>query len=62
MIMTNVSDWLWEFCIVTDSDIMSRMSRVGQRPVLELLTSNSVEISEYMDFKLYDLIWYWYNP
>ena len=41
---------------------MSSMSRGGRIPGLELLTGESVDIRYNTDFKLYDLIWYWYNP
>ena len=51
MIKTNAPDPLCDFCIVTDYEIMSRMSRVVKSPGLEVLTSDSVEISEYTDFK-----------
>ena len=38
------------------------MSIGGQIPGLEVLISDSVDISEYTDFELYDLIWYWDKP
>ena len=51
MINTNAPDPLWDLYIFTESEIMSRMSRVGKSPGLEVLTGDSVEISEYTDFK-----------
>mmetsp|Transcript_15996 Transcript_15996/g.23839 ORF Transcript_15996/g.23839 Transcript_15996/m.23839 type:complete len:1130 (+) Transcript_15996:7540-10929(+) len=62
MVKTNAPASLWDFCIVTESEIMSRMSRGGRRPGLEILTGDSIDISEYTDFEFYDLIWYWDNP
>ena len=62
MVKTNALASLWDFCIVNESEIMSRMSRGGRRPGLEVLTADSVDISEYTDFEFYDLIWYWDNP
>ena len=62
MIKTNAPAPLWEFCIVTESYIVSMMSIGGRRPVLEVLTSDSVDISKYMYFEWYDLIWYWDKP
>ena len=46
MIKTNVPDLLWDFCITTESDIMSRMYIGKYIPGLELLTSDSVDIIE----------------
>ena len=62
MINTNTPSPLWDFCVFTESEIISRMSRGGKRPDLEVLTGDSVDISEYTEFELYDLIWYWDNP
>ena len=59
MINTKASSLLWDFCIVTEYKIMSSFSRGVQRSVLEVLTGDSVDISKYTDFKLYDLPWYW---
>ena len=49
MINTNDLALIWEFCIVTEYDIMS------------ILTSDSVDISDYTDFGFCDLMWYWDN-
>ena len=62
MIRNSVPAPLWDFCIVTESEIMSRMSRGGRRPGLEVITGDSVDISEYTDFEFYDLVWYWDSP
>ena len=61
MIKTKSPALLWDFCIVTESEIMSKMS-IGERSKgLEVLNGDSVDTSEYTDFKLYDLIWYYDN-
>ena len=46
MIKTNTLDPLQDFCIVTESEIMSRMYIGGRRTGLELLTGESVDINE----------------
>ena len=61
MIKTNALDLLWDLCIVTESYIMSWMSRGGIITGLEVFNGDSVDISKFMEFKLYDLIWYWDN-
>ena len=62
MINTNAPDPLWDLYIFTESEIMYSISIGVWRPDLEVFTSESVYISDYTDFKLYDLIWYWDNP
>ena len=46
MINTNAPDPLWEFCIVTKYEIVSRMSGGVPRTDLEVSTGESVDISE----------------
>ena len=50
IIHTNAPAPIWDFFIVTESDIMSRISREVLRIYLELLTGGSVDISKYIDF------------
>ena len=59
---TNVPDLIWDFSVVTESEIMSRISIEGRRSGLELITGDSVDIQGSIDFEFYDLIWYQDNP
>ena len=61
IIKSNNPDPLWDFWIVAGSDIISSLYTGRQRPFLEVLICDSVDISKYIDFELYDLIWYWDN-
>ena len=54
MIKTIYPGPLWDFCIVTESENMSKMSREGKNPGFGLLNSDSVYIIKYTDFKIYD--------
>ena len=62
MIQINAPDLLWEFCILTDSEIMYRVSIGGNLTDFEVLNGDSVDIREYTLFELYDLVWYWDKP
>ena len=62
MIQINAPDLLWGFCIVTQSEIMYRVSIGGHLTDFEVLNGDSVDIREYTLFELYDLVWYWDKP
>ena len=59
MVKCDVPRRLWDYGLKYEADILSRIPR-GQhsRPGLEILTGNSVDISEWIDFLFYDLVWY----
>jgi hypothetical protein len=54
---------LWDFGLVYESEILSRMSR-GQdgRTGYEEVTGNTPEIGEWLDFEFYDLVWWYDRP
>jgi Reverse transcriptase (RNA-dependent DNA polymerase) len=53
----------WDFGFVYEAEIMSRTARgPNSRPGIEILTGDSVDISEWLDFEFYDLVWYWHQP
>ena len=47
--------------MVYESEIMSRTSRGGKRPGIEVVLGQMYDISEYVDFGFYDLVWYHKN-
>ena len=54
---------LWDYGITYESEVLSRVSRGnGERPGLEQLTGETIDISEWLDFSFYDLIWYHDSP
>ena len=54
---------LWDYGLVYESKVLSRISRGhSERPGLEELTGNTIDISEWLDFSFYDLVWYWDKP
>lgn len=51
---------LWDFGLVWECEIYSRIAnKESGRTGLERLTGDSVDISDWIDFEFYDLIWYW---
>ena len=54
---------VWNFGIVYESNILSRISREhDDRTGMEKITGDTVESSEWMEFEFYDLYWYWDTP
>jgi hypothetical protein len=55
----SVPSRLWDYGLVYEGEIMSRVCRSGHdRSGYERLTGNTPDISEWLDFGFYDLIWY----
>mgnify|MGYP003321204368 FL=1 len=56
----NIPQRLWDYGIVYESEILSRMSRGhDDRTGYERLTGKTPDISEWLDFTFYDLVWYY---
>jgi hypothetical protein len=63
MITKAVPRRLWDYGLVYESEIMSRMARGPEgRTGMEEITGDSPDISEWLDFDFYDLVWYWHAP
>ena len=63
MITKTVPRRLWDYGLVYESEIMSRMARGPEgRTGMEEITGDSPDISEWLDFDFYDLVWYWHAP
>ncbi len=51
---------LWDYGLVYISEIQSILARGDdRRPGFERITGNTIDISEWLDFDFYDLVWYW---
>ena len=54
---------VWNFGMVYESEILSRISQGNDgRTGMERITGDTVDISEWTDFEFYDLCWYWDIP
>ena len=54
---------LWDYGLVYEAELLSRMAqgkdgRTGYKEV----TGNTADISEWLDFEFYDLVWWWDRP
>ena len=63
MISKTLPRRLWDYGLVFELEIMSRMARGPEgRTGMEEITGDSPDISEWLDFDFYDLVWYWHAP
>jgi hypothetical protein len=54
---------LWDYGLVYIAEIQSLIARgVDQRPGIEKVMGQTVDISEWLDFDFYDRVWYWDQP
>ena len=59
MVEKNIPSRLWDFGIVHRAELMTRMVRSkSMRTGYEIVTGDTPDISEWMDFDFYDLVWY----
>ncbi len=55
-----VPSCLWDYGLVYISEIQSILARGSdQRPGLERITGDTIDILEWLDFDFNDLVWYW---
>ena len=50
---------VWDYQIVWECQVYSRTCHNGRDTGLERLTGDTIDISEWLDFEFYDLVWYW---
>jgi hypothetical protein len=63
MTKKNVPKRLWDFGLVYKSEILSRMACGNDRRTgYEEVTGQTPDISEWLDFEFYDLVWWWHLP
>ena len=54
----NIPMRVWDFKMVWEAEIYSRTAGKDGRPSLERLTGDTIDISEWMEFDFYDLVWF----
>ena len=42
-----------------DAELISRITSKDGKPPSEKLTGDTIDLSEYFDFNIYDPVWYW---
>jgi hypothetical protein len=59
----NVYSWLWDYGLVYEGKLLTRMSCGDDgRSGYEQVTGETPNISEWLDFEFYDLVWWWDQP
>ena len=60
MVERKVPRRLWDYGLVYCAEVRSIISRGDDgRPGLEEVMGHTIDISEWLDFEFYDLVWYW---
>ena len=63
MAKKKVPKWLWDFSLVYKSALLCHMARgTGKRTGYVDVTGQTPNISEWLNFKFYDLIWWLERP
>jgi hypothetical protein len=63
MLKKKVPKRLWDFGLVYESELLTRMARgKDHRSGFEEVTGNTPDISEWLDFEFYDLVWWIDRP
>ena len=63
MSTNNCSVRVWDFALVFEAEILSMIARRSDVvPGLEQITRDSVDITEYLDFAFWDLVWFGDDP
>jgi len=52
---------VWDFHITWEAQIYTRTVHKGNSTPLEVLTGDTIDISEWTEFEFYDLVLYWDN-
>ena len=52
---------LWDYGLVYEAQIYSRTAGTDGRTGMERLTGDTPDISDWIDFEFYDLVWYRFN-
>jgi hypothetical protein len=59
----NVYSWLWDYSLVYKGKLLTRMSHGDDgRFGYEQVTGKTPDISKWLDFEFYDLVWWWDRP
>jgi hypothetical protein len=62
MIKRKVPKRLWDFALVWIVQIYSRSANKDGRSGFEIITGDTPDIREWVDFTFYDWVWYWHSP
>ena len=57
----NTPKRVWDFSMVWEAQIYSHTAVKDGRTSIEYLTGDRIDISEWLEFDFYDLVWFWNN-
>ena len=60
-VQMNILKKVWDFGMFWEAEIYYHTTGKYGHPSLERLKYNTIEISEWMEFKFYNLVWFWKN-
>ena len=60
-VQRNIPKRVWDFDMVLEADIYYRTAGKDGHPALELLTGDTIDISEWLEFEFYELVWFCNN-
>ena len=61
IVQKNITKRVWYFGMVSEAEIYSPTAGKDVLPDLERLTGDTIDISEWMEFEFYNLVWFWIN-
>ncbi|KAL7474524.1 hypothetical protein ACHAW6_000494 [Cyclotella cf. meneghiniana] len=64
MVHWNVPSWMWDYALVHASKVMQFIPYLGLQGCTghEEIIGKMPDISEYLNFNFWDLVWYWDGP
>ena len=60
-VQRDIPNRVCDFSMLWEGDIYSHTVGKDVWPDLELLTGYSIDVSEWMEFEFYDIVWFWNN-
>ena len=60
-VQRNIPKRVWDFVMVWEAEIYSHTAGKDGGLSLERLTGDTIDISEWLEFDFYDLVWFWNN-
>ena len=59
----NIPNRIWDYGYVWEAEVISRtVTPTFKRTGIEKITGDTPDISEWLDFSFYDLVWFWDTP
>ena len=60
-VQSNIPNRVWDFVMVWEAETYSRTAGKDGCSALERLIGDTIDISEWLEFEFYNLVWFWNN-